>query len=373
MRINNILIHNTNNIYKTDRFNFCGNLNNPSNPLNRESDCDLPAFILLSNQYNNYSVAKTPQQKRIEQLYNETFEQAMSLMPHEIQELDIEKPRLFFSQKNKLHSGTHATYDFVNNSIKIYEQMESDDFYICYKEDENGLLTMFPTVIIGEEQLEKMGIVQGTHTIKLSTEERNLYIKSVIAHEIRHCIQEHVLASCKSTRNQTNKMYSDLQTRFSRIFESDITKMQVLLRHFKSPEIQDKAQRYIEYYQKCSQDMGNMYWKKYKPKKMLDGDFALKFSILDDDNRYFSAKKHFLPAKRNIPKDNSEGKTRYYSNPFEIDAFNFQFEFLLWMQMQSDTTREDVTDLIAANIMDLVKIGTDNLEKCGYESFVTKQ
>ena len=43
----------------------------------------------------------------------------------------------------------------------------------------------------------------------------------------------------------------------------------------------------------------NTYYKSYKPKKMLDENTMLKFSIFPDDNRYLSVKEHFLTNLKN--------------------------------------------------------------------------
>lgn len=70
----------------------------------------------------------------------------------------------------------------------------------------------------------------------------------------------------------------------------------------------------------------------YKPKTLLPADTKLKFSLAPGDNRYLSVAKDLLPAA--IDGFNGIGTTSdsdyddYRSSILEIDAYNFQYEYL---------------------------------------------
>ncbi len=70
----------------------------------------------------------------------------------------------------------------------------------------------------------------------------------------------------------------------------------------------------------------------YKPKTLLPADTKLKFSLAPGDNRYLSVAKDLLPAAieglSGIGRSEDSDFDDYISSPLEIDAYNFQYEYL---------------------------------------------
>ena len=113
----------------------------------------------------------------------------------------------------------------------------------------------------------------------------------------------------------------------------------------------------------------NAYYKSYKPKKMLDENTMLKFSIFPDDNRYLSVKEHFLANLKNKIGGTEDSETEYYSEPMEIDAYNFTSEFIIYSGTKPGI-RKDV--LIGLGLIPKIqaKIGFEHLKENGYPPLI---
>ena len=146
-------------------------------------------------------VEKNFDETHIKKLYDEAYNEAMALMPPIAKELNIKKPTLSFYDDERELSKI-ASYDFYFNKIEISKYLIQKDFYLQYAKDGDKKI---PLEIVNEEFLKNINSQQNFEFVKLNDDEKEVYIKSCIAHELRHCVQEHLVNSCNKTKDEMQK------------------------------------------------------------------------------------------------------------------------------------------------------------------------
>lgn len=247
--------------------------------------------------------------KRIQAIYDKTYAAVMAQNPI-TKELNIQKPLLNF---NGGKNGALATYICGVNEIKVQNKdFFKNDVYLCKMTDANG--EIIDMQVLGQNDIEdfkKRNLDVRIVPEKLTDGEKELYISSVFAHELRHCIQSHLLLSTEGCKDEYKKEFQELKDSLGKL--SDMKKELAELEG--KPYIPGEEDMEL---QKLS------YGLNYTPKKVFDENSLFKFSLSPEDNRYWSIKEHLLSESRQC-KENGE----YYKDPLEIDAHNYQCEFLL--------------------------------------------
>jgi len=251
--------------------------------------------------------------KRIEDIYNRTYNTVMAQNPI-VNELNLTKPKLNFYPDNSTNERTLLSYMGGVNEIKVQDKdFFTDKCYLCMINDKNGEVVdvQVLTQQKADNYLKKHPNCTLTKT-ELNDSEKELYISSLLAHELRHCIQAHLLSSTKGCMDEYKGRFIE--------YEKSLRQMVELKKELAKME----GRAYIP---SCEDEELNKlgYGLNYVPKKIFDENILFKYSILPSDNRYWSVKNHFLPAGKKI----QGGEKEYYGSPLEIDASNYELEFFI--------------------------------------------
>lgn len=267
-----------------------------------------------------------------------------------------------------------ACYSFTENTISFSKQLLEEDLFLLGKKDENGKIkTSFGFCSESQIEKEKGNIAKdetNVEAIKLTDKEKEFYICSLFAHEVRHLLQAHMVASTDkciepfkaSIRAQTD-LITILKSQMKKSYNdllSDMDKMRQ-----EGQEITPEMEELLEEC-KPEDDKDYSYGLDYIPKEVLPSDSKIKFSVLFQDKRELSVKEDLLPAEiSKIIEGNDVGHKalNYICNLLEIDAFNNQFEFILTnTPADNDETRKEVIWSMAIEARKNSSLGIDLLE-----------
>lgn len=241
--------------------------------------------------------------ERLEKIYDEVWQSVIKNVP-ETEELSIEKPVFVFDDAPESKSA-QAAYNFINNTVECNSN-NLEDYFLHAEKDKNGEIQKLISVLNESSSKETFPFDKkdfpNAESIKLTDKEKELYMHGAFAHELRHCIQEHLMASTKGVSKTHRKIYKQIRKDIEKGLE-DIT----------LSELDENLKKQFD----------TSYSKNYCPKKLLDKDMKLKFSMAKSDSRCISIKKHFLKDAL----DDMQHKA-YESSPVEMDANNFAFEYL---------------------------------------------
>lgn len=253
--------------------------------------------------------------KRIQAIYDKTYETVMA-QNLITRELNITKPALDFSTEENRKEGALATYRAGANNIIIQDgEFFKSDLYLCKMTDKSGEIV---DIRIFEEKYadeysKKHPEFKMTRE-KLTDSEKELYISSTFAHELRHCIQNHLIASTDGCADKYKKWCLDYKTALEELVASK-KEMAAL-----------EGKTYAAYDEEKEIERLD-YTLNYKPKKVFDKNTAFKYSLSPSDNRYWLVNDHlYTLSEEERAKDSLES---YYNNPLEIDAYNYEQEFLI--------------------------------------------
>ena len=296
--------------------------------------------------------------KEIIAIYNEAFNFTLDHNPV-MKKLDIQKPKLTFVDLGN----SDACYDFYSNTIKIGTKY-NEDLYAYAGYDENNELigvgiALKDTIDNGLLQLKAKA--DKFRVYKLNPDEKKLYIKSVLVHELRHWTQEHLLASTKGCEEHIEYRL-DLIKKMTKTYEEAIQLCE-------SSGYKERAKNFKAALKQTATEY--RYITNYKPKRILDEDFTLRTSCSFLENRYWSLKDHLLPAS--LCYKNSDDN-EYKRNPIEIDAFNYQAEFLTDEQFSNRTKNIRDEVFVPMFLSSAIHGGVclDNIVQYGYPPLIVK-
>ncbi len=287
---------------------------------------------------------------RFEKIYNEIYDEVMNSMPI-TKELNIQKPVLKFMEKDNDRL-TMMRYNLDNNSISIFPMLK-DDFF-SYKMPENKIESGIVGIIASkrgyEKDLKTLPKMQDITILKLNDDEKELLIKGFFAHELRHVVQDHLMMSTKSTCNILKDINADINEATKEIerCREELEKLGGEKPPLNTHILEIKNSHYIE---------------DYKPAKLIEDDVKLKFSSLDDDNRYWSTKNHL--SLRKITDDHNE----YIMQPVEIDANHYAAEYLV-LHTSTENAREDIVRDIELDF--LLNTNLEAMQEAGYPPLIEK-
>ena len=270
--------------------------------------------------------------KRIQAIYDKTYETVMAQNPI-TRELNITKPALNFSTEENRKEGALATYRAGTNNIIIQDgEFFTSDLYLCKMTDKSGEIVDIR--IFEEKYADEYSKKHPEFKItraKLTDSEKELYISSTFAHELRHCIQNHLIASTDGCADKYKKWCLDYKTALEELVASK-KEMAAL-----------EGKAYAVYDEEKEIERLN-YTLNYKPKKLFDKNTAFKYSLSPSDNRYWLVNDHlYTLSEEERAKDSLES---YYNNPLEIDAYNYEREFLMTQTKKypDGTLRKEILD-----------------------------
>ena len=276
--------------------------------------------------------------KDIQKLYDDVLQDSLKIQAFStpiINKLKLEKPSIRIAPDSDM-TGI-ASYAFVSNTISISEKFLNSDLYLCYSEDKQTG-TIIPFGIYQEASLKKEIEALGEYnfqpkSLKLTEQEKELYIASSLAHETKHFIQSHLIASTAGLSEKylqeqiaEGEKYNEFVLKYNENFKQiqdcveDCRKKGIEV----IPELLD-----IIATQKPKQLVNTSYAKKYLPNTLINQNNPIKFSILLEDTRTITPKDLYEASKQKQTNPNPNNDDAYYSNLVEIDAYYHAFEYLL--------------------------------------------
>ncbi len=305
----------------------------------------------------------TPQE--IKKLYDSVFDEVLfrncdsNPVFHQV---NFKKPSINISPLSELAEvGAIATYKFLDNSITVSDKLLNEDIYcFCLKNKQSG--NVDSSSLVFSSQLEsELEYCKSENIpfelVKLNKKEKELFVCSCLAHELRHFMQYHMMASCSNASSE----YIDKNIRMGNISNQ----LKSLYETFpETKEIADKIPfESVDYAQN------------YSPKFLLPQSLPIKTSWLNSDSRYMQLgdlfgswqklKGSYIPENDDFDLNEylasisditpeSYNQNNYYPDLAEIDAYNNQLEFIYANERKySVGARKFVIDMMIKNLSDI--------------------
>ena len=297
---------------------------------------------------------------RLEKLFDETYSETINDMSKTnpiINDLAITKPKLQFEDNNNLKN--IGGYSFSDNSLKISRNIFDSCEYALISRDRDGNVENYLGVCSKKNKttsiLQARKKWKNVEAIKLTLEEKNIYIKSVIAHELRHFIQQHIIASTKNCskiqRESMQKLNLNIIAQIDKIKEKYLSGVANIGTNI-NVHLLNELMSYCD---------------NYMPNVEFDENLAIKYSSFSDDNKYWSVKEHFLESlvifcEKNLGDNNLDS---YYQSSLEIDAYNYQYEYLVKQIPKNKNVREEVVLSLAVPVLINRNKGLELMDKNG--------
>lgn len=292
-----------------------------------------------------------------------------SLFNPVFQKLNIKKPTIKIEEfQNK---SMRACYSFIENTISFSKILLEEDLLLLCKKNENNQINrifgFYPESLVAEEK-EKLKDEGEICTIKLTDKEKEFYLEAICAHEIRHVLQAHLVAStesCTEPFKEALVTQADLIT----ILNAQMNKSyKEILRQIEEAkangeEIPPEILQILEEYAP-DEDKDYSYGLEYTPSEFLPSDTQIKFSVLEKDKRALSVKEDLLPAEiSKLTEGNDNKALKYVCNLLEIDAFQHAYEYILSkIQTNNEDVRKEVIYSMALESRKSSSLGIDLLE-----------
>lgn len=316
--------------------------------------------IFEKNIQNIKQTKQVNKPKNYDELFEETYKEFLKQNPM-FEELQIPKPKLGYSVDR---STSEAQYDFGENKIYINkERLDEDTYIVVIKNYENQDMPMDVVPKSGLETIRKIyekELPKGSYIeyIKLTQEEKELWQKSCIAHELRHCLQNHLTASLKNNQSKTLVVIKEL-----------LQAEEELLRRIEKEQGKNSEAYKQEYTKYQNNKEKYSYGLNFTPHKIIDDNTTLPYSFMPDlypehANKKWSVKEHFERADKEY--DNSDPYI-YISSPLEIDAYYYQKEFIMnAARKNSEKYRDEFIIPSLLMCADIFNRGLSVLEKNSY-------
>lgn len=285
------------------------------------------------------------------------------------QKLNIKKPTIKIEEfQNK---SMRACYSFIENTISFSKTLLEEDLFLLCQRNENKQINrnfgFYPESLVAEEK-EKLKEKGEICTIKLTDKEKEFYLESICAHEIRHLLQAHLVAStesCTEAFKESIVTQADLIT----ILKAQMNKSyKEILRQIEEckangEEIPNEILQTLEEYAPDG-NKDYSYGLEYTPSELLPSDTKIKFSVLQQDKRNLSVKEDLLPAEiSKLTEGNDNKALKYVCNLLEIDAFHHAYEYILSkIQPDNEEVRKEVIYSMALESRKSSSLGIDLLE-----------
>lgn len=341
LKLNNVKNNSLKNNFQK-RFSFFAN-----NPIEQDSFTKTHANV--AQPIPDVQFQRQQNRNYIEQIFDEVFQETIGNVEF-LDGLNIQKPKIVFCPKNNL-SATLASYNFVFNEIKISDELCNQDLFLIKTTNKEGELINCQVVSeLFAKQYKSQNPFCAIELIKLNEKERELYIKSTLAHELRHCVQSHLVASCNSTKDEYREICDKLyDPNTERLLELLLKKIELLKTMqnvgLKIDNKGNNIDESIEYYKSSMEKFSKKpYYKTHQAKNSSDENTPSGLVSIILGKKYFISGDNFLQGLKN--KFNNKTKNsnieEYLGNPEEIDAFSFQLQYLISKVKPTPELRESI-------------------------------
>ncbi len=340
MQINSI--NSIKNIYNIQNINTVSN-SSRSNSLSFKGDTFERSSVNKTAETKEASLEGVWNEARLQKLYDEVYEDTLDLISL-TKDLNMEKPKSIFSYDKNM--GARIRYRFTSNDLTFNMNKIKGNYYFCFMKDQHDNICVSCGIHNKrqiEQDIEKIKLANPKYrfaSIELTDIEKEAFIKSLMAHEIRHSIQCHLTASTKGC-SRKHKAF------LTKIFEQT-----------KNPNDDYSAIEYLD---------------NFVPKKLILEDEKLKYSLSPDDNRYLSTKNHILDYTIKLVY-NIGDNSLYDASPMEADANNYACEYFetLKDKPQYAEIRPFMADYIRKMLSNEAKLGLKAMEKYGFPKLSEK-
>lgn len=275
-------------------------------------------------------------EKKLQEIFDKTYTKVIrqhKIILPEIGKINLQKPNI---ELKAINNSAAASYTFSDNTISFNPLNLKEDYYSIDFLDKKGKIKKHIATAtesqVSSTKIPKKGFKKASYT-KLTNKEKEVYVATMLAHELRHFIQNHIIASTAVAsdmqKDEYNKIYNKIKEIVSTLNEKEIE----ILGNFDVEKI-------------------FCYAKNYKPKELLDENTVLRYSILDENDRCWSIKKHLLMSEiERLENENSGINDAYFANCNEVDAYQYEYEFFLSQIGEfSNDFREDILCAIACEL-----------------------
>jgi len=342
-------------------------------------DCFQKTTVEKANQ--PVAAGEINQKQKIQALYDEVFSEFVENNPI-LKELNYTKPELIFTDEDE---DSVASYQFTDNKISITPDFSCDK-YLCILKDKEGRTIEIVTGT--KDRVEKFTKEQkqegyNCETIKMNEEEKEFFYSSAFAHELRHSLQSHLVASTKGCEKgleihkESALALNEAKQGLYDAYKDLDFKNEQELEEFNKEVIKNgnepNFKSFSEYQEYINTPVEKIdYCINYKPKKLLDENTELKLSSSKKDKTTLSVKNQLLPGM--LAETGEETSTlEYLAQPSEVDAFHYQFEYLAKHSKNNPNIRKEVADALIEEYFAKYFDGVQNMEKYGYIPLVEKE
>ncbi|MBR2068553.1 MAG: hypothetical protein IJ877_02205 [Candidatus Gastranaerophilales bacterium] len=324
-------------------------------------------------------------EKRIEEIYNQTYETFISQNPI-IGELNYTRPKLIISHDKD--SSADAKYNRITNNISLSANLNKDLFIVGIKDNKGkyvqAQLMSKDSVDTFLELLKGKIPDDNIKVLKLNSQEKEVWLSSAFAHELRHSMQSHLVLSTqgcseqykehllripKFTQAKRKEIEGFIQQLNWQILQITASPLSSEQKNELLKQITPKKEQLEEYCKKFKtadiKDEDN-YLLTYQPKKLLPSDTIM--PIFPGSSSYWSIKDHFAPFKSAGSANGDEKQEIYISDPNEIDAYLYGADFLSFTD--NPQARQEVIDLLILQNENTAYEGIGLMEKYGYPSLI---
>ena len=314
------------------------------------NDC----FIKTTKVQETNSIKQTvlsAEQQDLQKLYNETYEEVLtdiSKTNPEIKEIVLQKPSLKFIDFDS--DTQESAYNFETNEIRLNNSLSQKKYLISVKDKEGNILV---SNFVNENQLEsekkelKVLDIENYEIRELTKDEQDIYCKSIIAHELRHFVQEHLMAATKIIGEKHDKKAEEKISSIERMKEGYI---QACKKEGKSPDENLLSENTTLY-------------NGYKQSKIFPQNTTFKFSSNQNDNRYWSIEEDFWTRTNHYM--SLDGGDNYFPRPTEIDAFNYELEYFNKIRKNYNLSTDFISEFTKLQKENIEK-GLKSLERTGF-------
>lgn len=300
-------------------------------------------------------------QARLEKIYDEVYPEFLADHPY-LSELGYKKPKLVFD--NKQNDISVASYSFMDNTISVYPFCKGSVY--SYKNRNENSDTPGEVAPGKDYKKEIKKVIKKLDMKKLNNAEKELYYKACLMHELRHSAQVHILFSTDEYYQKcfeaAKEIYKEIQMVNSALIQvlelakdNNVTVTGI-------DDIEAEANNAKQGY-----GLQNLYALNFKPVKKISDDAFLKFSTNPNDKRYWSTGKHLYGSYMANIKNTVNG---YFLDPVEIDAYNYQFEFLK-RQKPKHSVRPKIFENLQEDAL-FKSFFSTCLDRAGYPEFIFK-
>lgn len=332
------------NIPISNKINFCGG---------KEKKIISTAFSLPKDIFikkAEKTIAKDSTESNIEQIYDSVFRDSLklNLMANPFfNTLKIEKPTIKISQDSDLVKV--AAYNFPSNTISLSEKIINSDLYMCYSQDKQtgGMTTygIYPKDDVKEEIKVGKSLNLKVKTLKLNEKEKEFYITSSIAHELRHFFQSHLMASTEEISTLYINEQIEAVDKYNALipaYNEHLKQIQECVDNCRKNKIKVIPELIkILNTQKPKSYVDTTYAKNYKPNFLIGKNSSINFSLYSLDYRTMTPLDLYDAATKQT-KSSKNNDQSYYSNLLEIDAYNHGFEYICKSKVKNPHGLRDI-------------------------------